>query len=347
MILEYSVCFRPRFAAKNAPSTEKGCARFLHLGGRSDSIPDEAEGSRSGMCAGDNRRCRRNAMRKTVHLCLSSHDEVMFRSEADLRMGFNCFALSVLSTESRALAEGFLTTHHHSLIQTDAPKEAMFRNRNAYSRYFNTKYKRKGRLGEKLYFLLEIEGLHHTLAALNYVNRQGLHHGLATTPFDYPHGSANAFFRKQLGKDTPVTLLPAAFRNRFLPSNVSLPERYRMNEAGLLLREDILDTAYVEELYISPRSFLFQMNRNGDEERDIEAQKKENDTQPITLDLLETGVPDYEARMARIAEQGKVNYSRMTDIELCQLIDTQILPNLSGYPETVSIYSIEQARLQH
>lgn len=142
--MDYSVCFRPRFAAKNAPSTapergfpEKGCARFLHLRGRSDSVPDEANGSRSGMCTGD-RRKRRNAMRKTVHLCLSSHDEVMFRSEADLTIGFNCFALAALTTESRALAEGRMSTHHHSMAQTDNAKELMYRNRNAYSRYFNT-----------------------------------------------------------------------------------------------------------------------------------------------------------------------------------------------------------------
>ncbi len=279
-------------------------------------------------------------MRKTVHLCLSSHDEVMFRSEADLTRGFNCFAVAVLVTETRALAEGFLTTHHHSLVQTDDPKEVMFRSRNAYSRYFNTKYKRKGRLGEKRGFLLEIEGHYHTLAALNYVNRQGLHHGLAATPFDYPHNSANAFFRKQLGKKAAVSLLPATFRNRFLPSNVFVPVKYRMDETGLLLREDILDTSYVEELYVSPRNFLFQMNRISEEERDIEMQKKENDTQPITLDLLETGVPDYESRFTHIAEQGKVNYNRMTDLELCRLIDEKILPSLFKNPDEATIYAL-------
>ena len=138
-------------------------------------------------------------MRKMCHLCLSSHDEVMYRSEADLIIGFNCLAIAVLETESRLLAEGFLSTHNHSLVQTDNEKELAFRSRYAYSRYFNTKYKRRGRLGEKEFFILDIEGLHHTLAALNYVNRQGLHHGLATTPFEYLHCSANAFFRKELG----------------------------------------------------------------------------------------------------------------------------------------------------
>ena len=88
-------------------------------------------------------------MRKTVHLCLSSHDEIMYRSEEDLNMGFNCLALAVLETESRLLAEGFMTTHHHNLVQTDRYKELMYRSRYAYARYFNAKYSRTGQLGEK------------------------------------------------------------------------------------------------------------------------------------------------------------------------------------------------------
>ena len=279
-------------------------------------------------------------MRKTVHLCLSSHDEVLFRSEADLIIGFNCFALAALTTESRAMAEGRLSTHHHSMVQTDNPRELMFRNRNAYSRYFNAKYRRKGRLGEKHFFLLEIEGLYHTIAALNYVNRQGLHHGLAATPFDYPHCSANAFFQKTLGKGVIPALLRPSKRYLFLPSNVTLPEQYRMLESGLLLPKDVLDTAYVEELYISPRNFLYQMNRKSDDEQTIRAQKNENDTEPITLESVEAGVPDFDANLTKTFEQGNVNYDRMTDIELCQLIDERILPKIASIPEAASVYDI-------
>ena len=100
-------------------------------------------------------------------------------------MGFNCLALAVLETESRLLAEGFIPTHTHKLVQTDDYKELMRRERYSYSRYFNAKYSRKGRIGEKEYFRLETEGLFHTQTALSYVIRQGLHHGLANTPFAY------------------------------------------------------------------------------------------------------------------------------------------------------------------
>ena len=282
--------------------------------------------------------------RKTVHLCLSSHDEVMYRSEADLIMGFNCLALAVLSTESRLLAEGFLTTHHHLLLQTDCQKEVMYRSRYAYSRYFNSKYFRSGRLGERSYFGLETEGLHHITAALNYVLRQGLHHGLSSTPFGYRHCSANAIFRNELGKNDLPEMMPSSGRYMYLPGNNSLPEnKYRMSKDGLLLREDVIDTRYVEEIYISPRNFLFQMNKVSDE-RDKDDQSKENCIPPITAEAIESGVPEFNPRDLKVFEQGKVDRNRMTDLELCAAIDGQIVPRYFKDGQPASVYLMPESR---
>ena len=267
------------------------------------------------------------SMRKTVHLCLSSHDEVMYRSEEDLVMGFNCLALAVLETESRLLAEGFMTTHNHKLVQTDSIAELVKRERYAYTRYFNSKYKRKGRLGEKTPFSLDVEGVFHTQTAANYVLKQGLHHGLASTPFEYAHCSANAFFRKELGKSFTPQLLPDCSRYNFLPHCRTLPQQYRMAINGLILREDIIDTAYVEEIYITPRNFLYQMNRLTDE-RTVSEQTKENSLPPVTLERIENGVPGFDVRSALIFEQGRVDRKVLSDIELCSIIDKEYLPRL-------------------
>lgn len=113
-----------------------------------------------------------------------------------------------------------------------------------------------------------------------------------------------------------------------------------MDISGLLLPEDILDTAYVEELYISPRNYMYQMNRNTEEERDILDQKKENDTEPVTLERLEAGVPEFDARWTKAFVQGKVNRSRITDIELCRLIDEKVLPALFKNPDQASVYAL-------
>ena len=283
-------------------------------------------------------------MRKTVHLCLKSSEEVMYRSEADLIMGFNCLALAVLETEARLLAEGFMSTHNHSLLQSDDYRETMRRHRYSYTRYFNAKYSRKGRLAEQDYFCIEVEGLHHTTAALNYVLRQGLHHGVASTPFAYPHCSANAIFRKELGKDIAQLLMPRGKRYMYMPGEKLIDaDKYRMSKSGLLLREDIVDTAYVEEIYITPRNFLFQMNRISGE-RDLDEQKRENTLPPVTVDLIEAGVPGFDAKKARIFEQGRVDRNRMGDLELCGIIDQRIVPGLSKEGLTSSIYRVPESQ---
>ena len=280
---------------------------------------------------------------KLYHVSLSSHQEVMYRDVADLNMGFNCLAVAALETDSRLFAEGFMTTHFHCILQTTSLKELMFRARYAYTRYFNKKYYRSGRLGERTYFRLEIDGLYHTLAALNYVIRQGLHHGLAATAFGYPHGSANAFFRKDLGKAVTPPLLKEESKYRYLPNDTRLPSEYRMTADGLLLREDVLDVAWVEQIYTSARSFLYQMNRTSDND-DLSNQQKENALPPVTMSAIEEGVPGFVLKEARNNEYGKVNRSVMTDLELCSLLDKEIVPGLYRDGRSASIYLLSKSK---
>ena len=280
---------------------------------------------------------------KIYHVCLSSHEEVMFRSVADLNMGFNCLATAAICTESRLFAEGFLTTHYHFLVQTTSLKELMFRCRYAYTRYFNKRYSRSGRLGEHNFFKLEVEGTYHIQAALNYVLRQGLHHGLATSPFGYEHCSVNSYFREELGKTWNPPLLPDIYRHRFLPSNVKLPPQYRMSVDGLLLRDDVLDAAWVEQNYISVKRFLLQMNRVADE-KDLQDQQKENGLPPVTMEAIEAGVPDFAIQDARRFEYGKVDRRNMTDLELCSFIDNKLVPKLLKNNPPVSLYNLSESK---
>ena len=281
-------------------------------------------------------------MRKTYHISFSSHDEVLYRTEADMIMGFNCLAETVLYTESRLLAEGFLSTHWHSIVQTDDPVYFARRQRYAYTRHFNALYGRSGRLGETQAFITEIDGIARLMTALNYVNRQGLHHGLATTPFAYPHCSANVYFRKELGKDFFATIrqMPDEQRHRYLTRNVKIPGRYRMDENGLLLREDIIDAAYVEQIYITPRNFLFQMNKCTDGRTEEDQKQEKSDTPIITIDLIEQGTPDFDRKRLLLNEQGRVNKSMMTDLELCHLIDDFYIPQMKGKERTATLYAL-------
>lgn len=274
-------------------------------------------------------------MRKTFHICLASHDEVLFRSEEDFNHAFNCFAVAAVLTESRVLGESFMSDHMHNCIQSDSPEKLMKRYRYAYTRYFNAKYHRHGRLGDRGYFMLEMEGLRHIMAGLSYVFRQGLHHGLCETAFAYPHSSVNCIFRKELGRDDEPRLIEDKSRYLYLPDHCSLSTKYRMSESGLLVREDIIDTQYVEELFITPKSFLYYMNRQSDEKWKDEQNDDNSKQAPVTLKMIESRVACSIDDLSR-NEYGKVNKSHMTDQELCSYIDSIIVPRFNVF----SIYGI-------
>ncbi|MDO5322304.1 MAG: hypothetical protein Q4F39_07990, partial [Bacteroidia bacterium] len=213
-----------------------------------------------------------------------------------------------------------------------------------YSRYFNTKYCRKGRLGERNYFSSEINGIRRLTAMLSYVNRQGLHHGLCETAFEYEHCSSNVAFQRQLGKAPTGNLLPDKSRYKYLSSNANHFTRYRMASNGLLLREDVIDVGYIEEVFITPKNYLYNMRRYSDEKW-LSEQKEENmDSAPVTLEVIEKGVPDSEIQILKANEFGRVDYSPMRDNELCNLIDKTYLPRYFKDNEDQSIYLLKESK---
>ena len=127
---------------------------------------------------------------------------------------FNCLCSALYKTGSRCLAENDMPSHHHGCYETECPDELIRTKRHAYTLYFNEKYDRKGPLGDPGYFSLVLEGLRHLLAALSYIIRNTVHHGITSTPFEWPYCSANAFFRKELGKlYFPCHAVPLSIRN--------------------------------------------------------------------------------------------------------------------------------------
>lgn len=283
-------------------------------------------------------------MRKTYHFCLASHDEVLHRSEADYIYDVNCFATAIARTESRALADAFMSSHDHFCAQTENVSELAFLRRNAYTRYFNTKYERRGRLGEKSHFISELRGIRHITAAVSYVNRNPLHHGISPTPFSYKYCSSNSVFQAELGKGYSGTFLPAGKRYLYLPSNVVLPESFRMDASGMVLQEDIIDVRYVEELYVTPRSFLYMMNRYSDEKW-VAEQKEEDPLEPaVTLENIEQALMEENTERMRSNEKGWTNISALTDIELCTIIDTQYVPR-HGQASVYGLSYVQKQRI--
>ena len=152
-------------------------------------------------------------MNKSYHICLSSKSEVLFRSNEDYYRAFNSYALALLKTNSTSLADAFMSNHFHAVVQTDNIVSVGRAFRLAYTMYFNKKYNRTGQLGTPYFFYLEIDGLYHHLAALSYVMRNPLHHGVSPTPYGYEHSSANSIFMEALGKTPQKDFLPKKSQN--------------------------------------------------------------------------------------------------------------------------------------
>ena len=264
---------------------------------------------------------KKENMRKTYHLCLSAGDEVMFRDLEDYHKGFNYFALALHKTGSTGLAEAFMATHTHQVIQSDRPAEFMYHFRRPYSLYFNHKYKRSGKLGESAHFSMEVIGHNHRLAALSYTLRNALHHGVAPIPYAYPHCSANAFFRREMGKFIDEKTLPHSAIYNHIGRSIRCPDSYRMSESGVFLRESVLDVPQVENLFVTPRAFNYYMTRKSSEEWEKEQAKDGNGLAPVNILSIENGILLHEPDKMLIFESGKADYRKITDIELCTQLD--------------------------
>ena len=281
-------------------------------------------------------------MKKTYHLCLSGGDEILFRDEEDYNRGFNYFALALYKTDSTGLVESFQSTHCHKMVQTEDPVEFMYLMRQSYSKYFNRKYDRHGRVGEKMHFTLEIVGLYHHLAAMTYVLRNALHHGLVPIPYAYPHCSVNAIFQKEMGKRPPDRLLDERYFHRFTGKKAEWPSYYRMSESGVFLRESVLDIVLVENMYTSPRAFNYYMSRKSGEEWEKEQEEDKTGVVPVRLESIEAGIKSQTVEKMLIYENGRSDYRKISDIDLCTEIDRNIVPR---YGKT-SVYHLSRSEKQ-
>lgn len=263
-------------------------------------------------------------MKKIYHICLSGQDEIMFRDEEDYIRGINCLCLAADKTQSTLLAYSFMSNHAHLGVRTEDPDLLIKSFRYPYNRYFNSKYKRKGLLGERNFFKLEIEGLYHLLTAIAYILRNPLHHGVAATPFGYRYSSISALFTEELGRFIEPELMPKKSQYRFLPDGATLPEGFKMDKSGLILPESVVDIADLEHQFSTARTFLYYMNRLTSDAWKTEQMQDETNTPLITLEAIESGVGIRDMKALLSNEHGRQNYNATSDIALCKEIDSML-----------------------
>lgn len=258
----------------------------------------------------------------------------MFRNAADMNHSFNGLCSALYKTGSRCLAECDVPNHHHGCYETESPDELIRNKRHSYTNYFNEKYGRKGPLGDPGYFCQELHGLRHKLAAISYTNKNSVHHGITSTPYEWPFCSANAFFREELGKlYAPELLLSPAEIERLLPRRAKFDPRWKMGVEGVFLRESVIETPLVENLYATPLAYHYLVTRKSGEDWYKEQEADGNGLPPITLEGMETQIlqyaPDRRQAIADMLRNEQIRHAtaRMNDLQVCELIDTRYVPN--------------------
>ena len=284
-------------------------------------------------------------MKESFSICFTSHDEVMFRDEEDHGTFINVMAIEGFRTESEIMCDSEMSNHVHINALTNCPTVFSGRTRMAYTKYFNRKYGRSGRFGEKGTYVLKVDGFYHQLTLSNYILRNGLHHGAAPSAQGYPYCSIREMFAKDLG----TVLEPAVFTRReeivgFLPRYADFPDTYVMDKSGIFLRSSFMEIRRLEQFYASPRNFLYQMNRLTDETW-LQDQLQDGTGKPITLADVEPGLDEKSIAELLNNEHGRnFNRARMQDLDVCRLIDRELLPG-TGSTSVYRLTDTQRSRI--
>lgn len=284
-------------------------------------------------------------MKESYSICFTSHDEVMFRDEEDHGTFINVMAIEAYRTGSEILCDSEMSNHTRINALTDCPTVFSGRARMSYTKYFNRKYGRSGRFGEKGTYVLNVDGFYHQLTLANYILRNGLHHGAVSIAMGYPFCSIKEMFAKDLN----TVLEPAVFTRReeiagFLPRYADFPDTYVMDKNGIFLRRSFMEIRRLEQFYVSPRNFVYQMNRLTDETWQQE-QIKDGTGKPITLADVEPGLDEKSiAELLNNENARNFSRSRMQDLEVCRLIDQELLPG-TGATSVYRLTDTQRSRI--
>lgn len=266
-------------------------------------------------------------MKKLYQFCQTSHDEVMFRSEEDYGYYLNSLALASYQNDTEILVEAEMSTHAHGAIYSRNPVEFVRSNSQRYTTYFNRKYGREGPLRDARPYIMEVQGYNHARALITYILRNGIHHGVSATPWGYRNCTARELFCTDLGyRPEPAAQMTRGEIASMLPRHAEFPDEYQMNESGIFLRRSFMEIQKAEAYFVTPRSYLYNMNMITDERWLADQDNDMNGAERITLNSVERGFPEKSINEMLANEKGfKFDRNRILDLDLCKIIDKEMI----------------------
>lgn len=253
---------------------------------------------------------------KLVHICIKSDAELLHRLDEDYRCSITKMALAAYRTGADIYAYSVMSNHIHIVGGFPDLGKFVSSYRNAYSKWFNHKYKRSGMLGERYVFVDILEGLDRKLRAVNYVLRNPVHHSVSDTSFSYDYCSARYVFRSEMHFRDDRSVKRICL---YMPRCRTLPEELSLGEGGMVSPISFLNVEAVENLYLSVKNFLYMINRPA--YSDLGKQDDDGNRQISLGDLEHT--EDIELLYQN--ERRRSTSGLLSDLDVCGMIE-DLLP---------------------
>ncbi len=267
-------------------------------------------------------------MKRLMHLCFTSKQEVLCRCERDYQMMVSRIAHSAVCNDCNIWAYAVMSNHVHIILQTSKPSQFIRTLRSSYNQSFNYLYHRNGALGDANFFKLELDGPQHIVDAITYVLQNPWHHKVATNPLDYAFSSMYLYFRKENAVLSSLKNPEADISksNRMVNRRATILSTLSYEGSGMVHPSSFVEVKMVENLFGSYNAFQYLVHRKNYKEWENEQKKDNKITPSVTMHSMEPILDSKELSIAETFNSKWMKETWMSDLDICTLIDRTYVP---------------------
>lgn len=207
-------------------------------------------------------------MKETYHVCTDGLSRnIIFHNDTDYINGMNAIPVCALAYRVDVLCFCLMSNHVHFIVRGNYEKTLSF----------IKLYKKRVNLGPSGYnaavSLKRIDSCQYLMTAIAYVLRNPLAAGIRVTPSGYPWSSGNLYFSHTKDAATLHARRISQLKNcnvrTLLKTRLRLPEDYLIDENDMILPINYVDFTFVENLYGTPKRYLYYLSKNDDLEMEL------------------------------------------------------------------------------
>lgn len=196
----------------------------------------------------------------------------IFRSRENFIAGMNDIAISVLGFDISMLCFCLMSNHFHFVLYGSESE----------CRRFANEYKRRCAMRMRLHsgefkglkdveiHISHVDSLEYLENVIAYVLRNSLAAGILMMPYHYPWSSVSLYFNER-NRVNGTRLNDMSVRKRFrvLKSRMDVPDKYVVDEHGMILPSCYVDAELVEKIYRHPARLMMSLSRKIENEIEI------------------------------------------------------------------------------